>query len=92
MSDEHRYGSGEVTLSIPRECLPPISSTQIAAMDIDPDHPETVELRRRATTLVPCPAGCGTCGCCFGAGGVSVEEAEAWRLQQSAALSEPDDE
>ncbi len=101
-----RYSSQELTAVIPRENLPPPSSKLLATLDLDPEHPETVDLARRALdddeedcadwrsvpTLVPCPAGCRTCGACHGMGMISSDEAAAWRIAQADAKNElPDD-
>ena len=40
---------------------------------------------RTTPTLVPCPAGCRTCSCCFGNGLVASDVAATWLRNQSDA-------
>ena len=79
----------ELTNAIPREKLPPTSSSNVAALDLDPDHPETIELLARARaadaereTLIPCPA-CATCSCCDGVGLVPYSRAATWHAENA---------
>ena len=68
-SDGPKRTSTEPTLAIPRDQLPPPSLRDLAALDLDPDHPETQELLQRAygsgdrETMDPCPV-CSDCRCC----------------------------
>ncbi len=102
-----RTESQELTAVIPREHLPPPSTKLLATLVLDPDHPETVDLtsravgededddchdRRTAPTMVPCPAGCGSCACCGGASLVTPEQAAEWRIQQADAKGELGDD
>lgn len=96
MSEDNvkRTISQELTAVIPREHLPPISTKQIEAMGLDPEHEETKALLEQARetlrnrpTLVPCPAGCQTCSACQGRGMITPEEAAEWRIQQAEAKS-----
>ncbi len=101
-----RRESQELTIVIPREHLPPPSGKMLATLDLDPEHPETVDLLARAEdvedddseewrtspTLVPCPGGCTTCNCCSGRGMVSSDAAAAWRIQQADAKTATEDE
>lgn len=83
-----------MTAVIPRDQLPPPSRADLAALDLDPEHPETVELFTRSMdrpddfrtrpTMVPCPAKCCRCACCYGLGMVTSEDAAAWREKQAA--------
>ncbi len=101
-----RRESQELTAVIPRENLPPPSTKLLATLDLDPSLEETADLLARVVddeedcldwrstpTLVPCPAGCGTCNACGGRGMVTHEAAVEWRIQQADAKNElPDNE
>jgi hypothetical protein len=73
MSDmpEPKRKDSELTLRLDRSALPPISSTVLVAMGLDPEHPETRALMVRAQegpgereTMMPCV-------CCSGSGMVT---------------------
>jgi hypothetical protein len=54
----------ELTLAIDRSVLPPISTTALESVGLDPEHPESKDITSSdgdRITLMPCPtcAGCG---------------------------------
>lgn len=96
-----RTASQELTAVIPREKLPPPSTGNLDALDLDPDHPETRELyeraraeeRRAAPTMVPCPApGCRACTCCGGGGITTSERRAEWVKEQAARGADATDD
>lgn len=100
MSDEppRRRSSMEITLSIPRDQLPPISVRDIETLGLDPTHPETLEGLARGLldtdpppTLDRCPA-CEDCGFCRGTGRVSQAQKTAYVEAARGALVEDDTE
>lgn len=96
-----RSSSMEMTLVIPRDRLPPPAPGDVASLDLDPNHPETLELLARARaaapdddprerpTLAPCPAGCKRCPCCAGTGLATRDQVAAWHASQAAEKSAP---
>lgn len=90
-----RSSSMEMTRVIPRDQLPPPSTHNLDAMDLDPDHPETQALYERARdaemrsrpTMIPCPEGCKPCGCCLGLGITTTERAEEWQAEKAKSAA-----
>lgn len=89
MSERPKRLQSDLTVPIDRSKLPPVGVSQIRAMDLDPDHPETREMmvraqegREEAVTLEPCPA-CQGCRCCHGARVVTPTRAAAWAAEQT---------
>lgn len=81
---------------------PRVPLRDLAALDLDPDHPETRALMARAQegnqdaeTLEPCPGPCRACPCCGNAliKMVTPSRAAAWKADQAklTALDDPTD-
>ena len=89
----------DLTLRIDRSLLPPISSPALAAVGVDPNHPESERLiaadldEDEGPTLVPCP-NCEGCGICGGLHAVTPRAAARHRamIARLESLSEPEDE
>lgn len=81
----------EMTAVIPRDQLPPISQSDVVALDLDPVHPETQEMLQRAQegsgdreTMVRCPE-CATCPCCQSGGMTTFSRAAEWSAKKERA-------
>jgi hypothetical protein len=79
-----------LTVAIDRSALPPISTTCLESVGLDPEHPETRAMMVRAqegpgdrVTLMPCPA-CSGCG-------MVTPERRAELIERDAELVDSDE-